>query len=354
MLSISLLLSPLSCETPAPVVSACPAKGTTAREILTYLATLDCDKLARNLEGTMGIYQKVLLLSMICLMGPGCATIKRLSPIESSTVQARQLTREAEASVFDHDLDTAESKLLAAIERDPADSRSRAVLADVYWSRGQESAAVDQMAKAVDLSEGRDAEHLIKLGQMLLAAGKPDAALRHAEQVLVSDEHRADAWTLKGFAMKQLGRPEDALAAFFRSLTLRNDDSQTRVEIARIYRQSNQPGRALAILGAPNPERQQECPYFPEVCYLRGVLLRELQRPTDAIVALQSAKRSGCDAEDLLLHLAECQVAAGQVLQAHATLAEAQEKCPQDLQDAVAQIRSGLDRTASLNERAVR
>jgi Flp pilus assembly protein TadD len=287
---------------------------------------------------------RFLLLASSCLVtGLGCATIKKLNPIESSTLQARRLTSEAEASIYAQDLEAAETKLVAAIERDPNDNRSRAVFADVLWARGEQLAAVEQMAKAVDLSEGRDPEHIIQLGQMLLTVGNPQAALQRADAALRLDDTSADAWTLKGFALKQTGDSKAALSAFFRSLSIRNDDAQARVEIARIYRQLGQPQRALAILAAPHPENLQVCPQFSEVCYLRGVLLRELDRPSDAVVALQSARKSGCEANDLYLQLAEAQLATGEVLNARATLAEAGKHCGPELRVALSALQEDVD-----------
>ena len=287
---------------------------------------------------------RVFVVSVSCLaIAGGCATIKKLTPIESSTVQARRLTREAEAAVYAQDLPGAESKLLAAIERDPNDHRSRAVLADVLWARGDQSSAVEQMGYAVDLSERRDAQHIIQLGQMLLTVGDASDALHRAEAAIRLDDSLADAWTLKGFALKQLGDSKSALTAFFRSLSIRHDDLQTRAEIAAIYRQLGQPQRALVILDAPHPEDLQDCPFISDVCYLRGVLLRELDRPSDAMVALQAAREAGCQAEDLLLQLAESQLAVGEVLKARATLIEAEPNCSPELRVALLALQDDVN-----------
>lgn len=284
------------------------------------------------------------LVATSCLVtAAGCATIKKFNQRESSTVQARRLTREAEAAIHADDLEAAEAKLLAAIERDPDDIRSRAVLADVLWSHGDRQAALEQMGAAVDLSEGRDTQHLIQLGQMLYTDGDAQGALRRAEMALQRNSGLADAWTLKGFALNQLGNSKAALGAFFRSLSIRPDDPHTRYEIARIYRQLGQPQRALVILDAPHPESLQAWSHFPEACYLRGVLLRELDRPADAMLALQAARESGCQAEDLLLQLADAQLAAGEVLLARATLTEAESQCGPELQVALASLRTDVD-----------
>lgn len=289
-----------------------------------------------------------LLGAIICTSG--CATIRKFNPLESKAVEARRLTKEAEAAIYESDYSNAESTLVSAIERDPTDNHSRALLADVLWTRGARKAAVEQMAKAVDLSERQDAAQISKLGEMLLTTGNHTAALHRADEAIALNPNSAEAWTLKGFTLKRLGQPKEALTAFFRSLSIRNEDSQTRAEIAKIYRQANQPQRALTILGAPDPEALQACRHFPEVCYLRGLLLRELERPTDAVVALQAARESGCEQGDLLFQLAECQLNAGQILQARATLADASQSCPENLRLALTELQQRVDEKLSVTD----
>lgn len=283
------------------------------------------------------------VLCCVVLVGGGCATIRKFNPLESKTLEARRLTREAESAMYESDLAAAESMLVSAIERDPTDNRSRAVLAEVLWSRGAQKAAVEQMARAVSLSGRRDADQITQLGQMLLTSGNHTAALHRAEEAIQLDASSADAWTLKGFAHKKQGDQKAALAAFFRSLSIRDDDPQTRAEIAKIYQQLGEPQRALSILGSPQDENFQNCPHFHEICYLRGVLLRELERPSDAIAALQSARENGCQANDLLFHLADAQLALGEVLKARATLTEASVDCAPELQVALAELQQRVD-----------
>ena len=159
---------------------------------------------------------------------------------------------------------------------------------------------------------------------MELTTGNLDHALQHADEALAQDNTNSDAWTLRGFVLEARGEPEDALSAFFRSLSIRNDDPRTRLEIAKIYHATGQPQRALSILGAAPREAVAACPHYPEMCYLRGALMREVGRPVDAIAALQSARAHGCEMDDLLLQLASAQLAAGEQLQARATLADAE------------------------------
>ncbi len=264
-----------------------------------------------------------LFFIAILVAGNGCATIRKFNPLESKSLESRRLTQEAEAAIHDADLDRAESKLLAAIERDPTDGHARAVLADLLWERDEPAAAIEQMAKSIQLSGRRDPQQVASLGQMLLTTGDNQSALLRADEAIAVDPMLADAWTLKGFALRNQGKPEEALSAFFRSLSIRNGDPQTRLQIALIYQQTGQSQRALSILEAPHVESPEQCPHYAESCYLRGQLLRDLQRPADAILALRDARAAGYQDTDLLFSLAEMQIEEGELLQARATLNDA-------------------------------
>ena len=58
---------------------------------------------------------------MVTLLFTGCATIRKLNPIESSTLEARRLTQQAESAIHKSNWDEAEQKLISAIEKNPED-----------------------------------------------------------------------------------------------------------------------------------------------------------------------------------------------------------------------------------------
>ena len=240
----------------------------------------------------------------------GCATIRKFNPIEAHTLEARHLTQQAEAAIHRSEWAEAESKLVRAIEKCPEDTRARSVLANVLWERGAKEAAVEQKTRSVEMAGGHDATELTELGQMEFSTGDLEQALVHASAAIRQDSSHADAWTLRGFVLRAMDRPDDALGAFFRSLSIRPDDPRTRLEIAGIYRETGEPRQALAILGAAPHEADSPCPYYPDVCYLRGLLLRDLERPDDAVAAFTLARDNGCTANDLVLRLADAQFAA--------------------------------------------
>jgi len=286
---------------------------------------------------------RTTLILLVLAPLAGCATLRRFNPICPGTLEARRLTQEAEAAIHGASWDEAERKLVQAIDKSPDDNHARSVLADVLWQRGASRAAVEQKSRAVELSGQRDPIQLTELGQMKFSTGQLDGALRHANEAIAEDNMHSDAWILRGFVLRAQGKPEASLNSFFRSLSIRSDDSSARLEIARIYHETGQPQRALAILGAVSNESVSPSPEYAEVCYLRGVIMRQLGRPIDAIASLRVAQEHGCDANDLLLHLAESQFQAGEQLQARATLADAEISAGPNYQVAVNQLRRRIE-----------
>jgi len=259
----------------------------------------------------------------LLLVSSGCATIRRLHPHESHIGESRQLTQQAQLAIHHERWDAAEAHLLDAIERNPHDDSARSCLADVYWKRGANRAAIEQLTKAIELSGRKEPAALTKLGRMELVEGDVNAALRHASEALDGDRTCADAWLLRGLVRRRQGDNDAALASFFRSLSLRKDNPRTRIEIAEIYRDRGQPRRALAILDAAAEAGQPACPFQPKIGFLRGLVLRELDRPRDAATALAKARDDGHSGPELLFQLADAHFAAGNLVQARSTAEEA-------------------------------
>lgn len=293
-----------------------------------------------NWRFTRGVYQLLVCVGVIWTVG--CATIRKFNPIESHTLEARQLTQQAETAIHREAWDEAETMLVDAIERCPEDHRARAVLSEVLWRRGQRRAAVEQLSKSIELSGRRDPFALTELGNMEFSMGRYEMALRRADEVLSQDNSLADAWTLRAAVMRAQHRHHESLNAYLRALSIRKDDPQTRLEIAKIFREIGQPQRALAMLGTAPKESEGGCPHFPEICYLRGLLMRDLDRPSDAAMALAVAQQSGCEIPDLLIHLADAQLAAGDLRAAQVTLEDASVSSRPEFQVALSELQDRI------------
>ena|SRR6218665_2519465 len=89
------------------------------------------------------------------------------------------------------------------------------------------------------LASGRDGALLrFGLGQALLQEGQPLQAAEHLQQATVQDPHYSAAWKLLGKALEQLGRTDEAQAAWTQGLAVagQRGDMQSVKEITVFLR----------------------------------------------------------------------------------------------------------------------
>lgn len=239
----------------------------------------------------------------------GCQIPGRHGPISQSLATCRQFSRQGIAALERHRWEQAESLLAKAVEACPADVDARRNYAEALWHRGAHTKALAQLEKAVELA-GEDTALLVRMAEMQLALGRLDLARTHAEKALDLDSKSAAAWAVHGKAMQAAGDARRALADYHRALAVAPNDQTILLETAELYRQLNQPQRALATLQrladtyAPGEEPQQ-------VLYLQGLAYLALGRQRDARESLCLANTRGPANPDVLYRLAETELAEG-------------------------------------------
>jgi len=67
-------------------------------------------------------------------------------------------------------------------------------------------------------------EDLVKNGQSLMDNGKYDDALGYFEQALLLNQNDPDLWNNKGIALRSLGRYEESMECFNKSLEIEPRD----------------------------------------------------------------------------------------------------------------------------------
>ena len=67
-------------------------------------------------------------------------------------------------------------------------------------------------------------EELVEKGQSLMSDGKFDAALGFFEQALLLNQNDPDLWNNKGVALRSLGRYEESMDCFNKSLEIEPRD----------------------------------------------------------------------------------------------------------------------------------
>jgi tetratricopeptide (TPR) repeat protein len=236
------------------------------------------------------------------------------------------MTQQGRSAIERGDWTKAETLLSRATESCPIESDARRFYAKALWQRGAHADALRQMREAVENSPD-DAALVLEYGQMQLDSGHHDDGWRAANRALEIDAQLADAWRLRGRVLRAMGQWQGALSNYQRGLAASPNDRQLLWEIAEIYEQMNQPERTLVSvqclldLHAPGEEPLS-------AIQLQGACLSKLGRHNDAIDLLASACERGTPSVALLGQLGKCQVSAGRLEAAQATLQQAQAMYP--------------------------
>jgi tetratricopeptide (TPR) repeat protein len=237
----------------------------------------------------------------------GCACCR--NPVGDNVIAARQYSLRGMEAMQRENWDEAESLFARAVSTSPVDERARCRYAETLWRRGARKQAIDQMEEAVRLSSN-DPKLLVELGEMHRAEGDLSRAAERAEQAVAANGRLASAWALRGDVLHRTGRATEALACYHRALTYQEHFPRVQLAAANIYRESGRPQRALAtleLLAGQYPPGQEPA----EVLFHKGLALKSLNRFDDAAEILAAAvKREEATAE-MLVHLSDAQLLAG-------------------------------------------
>jgi tetratricopeptide (TPR) repeat protein len=215
----------------------------------------------------------------------------------------------------------AEALFGRAVQASAADVDARRNYAEALCHRGAHAEALDQLKEARRLA-GEDPSLTVRTGELHLALGRADEAGQMVDEALRLDPKFAPAWALRGRVAAARGDPRLALANYQRALGYATDDRATMLLVAEVYRQLNEPQRALAALQSlaetyrPGEEPQQ-------VLYLEGLALVALRQYDDAARRLALAARRDSPTPDILCRLAEAELLAGRATNAQHALAQA-------------------------------
>lgn len=267
------------------------------------------------------------LLSTIALWGllvagvPGCHLTGRDGPVPRALAVSRQLSQRGVAAIEREDWDEAERLLSQAVRACPADVDARRHYASALWERGLRQKAIAQLEEANRLA-GDDASLYALIAEMRLAMGDKELAWRNVQRAIDLDPKLATAWAVRARIALENGQTEQALADYHRAAGLAPEDRQVKLAIAELYRQRNQPQRALSVLQSLADS------YSPgeepaEVLHLEGLACMALGRYDDAVEHLVAACMRGGATTETLYRLAEAQWLAGRPGEAAAAARDA-------------------------------
>jgi tetratricopeptide (TPR) repeat protein len=252
-----------------------------------------------------GMIPIALWLAMLA----GCRFAGWEAPFSQSLVDSRKLSRQGVTAMDRGNQKEAETFLAKAVHACPSDLEARRNYAEVLWVRGAQNEAIAQMEEGAKTAK-EDAAFRVRLAEMYLAVGKTQQAAEIAEQALALEPRSAAAWAIRGGVMNASGQPQQALAAYLHALGLDPQNRGVLFEVAELYRQLNQPDRALQTL-----QTLAEC-YLPgeepqNVLYLTGAAYQALGRHEEAVEEMRAAVARGKPNSDLLCRLAEAELLAG-------------------------------------------
>jgi len=215
----------------------------------------------------------------------------------------------------------AEELLAKAVKACPVDLEARRSYAEALWQHNARQEGIAQLEEAARQA-GDDATVQARLADMYLAMNQVEIARQHAEQAVSLNPKLMATWAVHGRVMRALARREEALADYHRSLRFAPDDRVILLEIAELYRELNQPERAIQTLQTltdtytPGEEPRQ-------ALYLSGMAYMALNRYGEAIDSFSAASLAGPPNADILCRLGEALWMSGKSAEAEAAAEQA-------------------------------
>lgn len=248
-----------------------------------------------------GLLRRAVVASLLIATGIsscGCRAIRARSESRHS-IAARRLTRQGLEAMHGGRWQLAEELFAGALDLNRADDRANWGMAETLWRRAEREEAVEYMQSAVRLS-GSHPELLVRLGRMHFELGDLQAAEQCCAEALPVGRDLPAAWALRGDCLRCRGDSEAALAAYHRALALQPDYPEVQIQAAELYRQQGRYERLLATLDRLRDSAgDQGCP--SRVHVLRGIAMRQLQRPDEAARCFAAA--AGASPNDASIHL---------------------------------------------------
>jgi tetratricopeptide (TPR) repeat protein len=260
----------------------------------------------------------------------GCRLPGREGPVPQSLADCRRLSQRGAAALERGQQQDAESLLAKAVAACPVDAEARRHYAEALWRRGAREESIVQMDEAQRLTP-EDAALCARLAEMNLACGQLERASQNAERAVDLDPKLPGAWMIRGKVICSAGRPRQALADCLRALGYAPHDRAILLEVADLYRQLDEPQRALQTLQTlaetypPGEEPGQ-------VLYLMGLACVALRRYDDGVENLSAALIRDNPTAERFHRLAEAELLAGHPHEAAAAARQALTLEPQHQQ----------------------
>ena len=192
------------------------------------------------------------------------------------------------------------------IRHRPLNGRAWNNLGYSYYKAGQLDSAVACLRRAIELLPTyapTRAKAYANLGNVLIAQGRYNEAIRQFSEALRLNPNDADAHNDFGAALQQLGDREQAIAHLRTAIRLQPDHGRAHYNLATVFRYLGDSDEALRELQTA----RRLLPDRPEVFYDLGVLLSNHERYAEACANFAEALRLNPDFEQARLYLRFCE-----------------------------------------------
>jgi tetratricopeptide (TPR) repeat protein len=250
----------------------------------------------------------VLLLPVLPLLA-GCKLPGSDGPVSQQLLTSRHYSQQGLAAMERAEWDRAETVLSRAVRACPTDVEARRHYADALWQRERREEAIAQLVAAARLVPDDPAIY-VRLAEMRLEMGQVVAARQAAERALDLHPKLAQAWAVHGRVMCAAGEHRQALADYHRALGYAPNERAILLDVAEVYRQLNEPQRAMLTLQKLNdtyPPGEES----PQVLYLLGLAYSATGRYDDAVETYTAAMVRDRPTPDVLARIGEVQLARG-------------------------------------------
>jgi tetratricopeptide (TPR) repeat protein len=205
-------------------------------------------------------------------------------PTPEQASQAQLYSERAQAALDRGDLESARNEMLQLVAHSPASAEAHHRLGKILQLQGRLNEAEACFRRALELDHDYVGA-LIGLGTIEAAKGDPQSALKRFETAIEIEPHDDEAHFARAQILEVLGRTDEALAAYFRTLEFNPLHPVVSRRIGAIQLARNQPDQALVRLD----QAVDLAPHDGEVHLLRGRAHLVLHHAPQAIVDLRIA-----------------------------------------------------------------
>ena len=228
-------------------------------------------------------------------------------PTAQQAARTQQISERAQAAVDRGDLEQARMELLQLAAQVPGSAEAHQRLGKVLQLQGRLNEAETCFRRALQLDPDYVGA-LIGLGAIEAAKEDPQSALKRFQLAVEIEPHDAEAHFACAEQLEAMGRSDEALAAYFRTLEFNPLHPEVSQRIGAIQLARNQPDQALARLD----QAVDLAPENGEVRLLRGRAHLMLRHPPQAITDFRMAAGNLPNRADVYYFLALALVAAHQ------------------------------------------